>query len=100
MSSEPKLTQSQKTFSENEVLKLIEEIKVEAEKSIENAYNEGFKAATVYYSPIVFNLENKVATQSVELKSFKKQRILIPILSITGAVVGFGCGLLSERFVQ
>ena len=45
------LSESKTTFSKKEVLQLIDEIKAEAEKSIDDAFNEGYKAATVFYKP-------------------------------------------------
>ena len=48
------------SFSKNEVDQLILEITLESEKQIDLAYDEGYKAATIFYAPKLRALEIKV----------------------------------------
>ena len=88
------------SFSKNEVDKLILEITLEAEKKIDLAYDEGYKAATLFYAPELRALEIKVESLSFQLKKEKSQKWLIPVWSAVGAGLGFCCGLNTVRLVQ
>ena len=79
---------------------LISEITLEAEKQINLAYNEGYKAATVFYSPKLRALEIKNEALSSELEKEKRKKWLIPVCSIAGAGLGFCGGLITIRLVQ
>ena len=48
------------SFSKNEVDQLILEITLEAEKQIDLAFDEGYKAATIFYAPKLRALEIKI----------------------------------------
>lgn len=91
---------SEMSFSKNEVDQLIEEITLEAEKQIDLAYDEGYKAATVFYAPKLRALEIKVEALSFELEKEKRQKWIIPVCSAVGAGLGFCGGLITVRFVQ
>lgn len=88
------------SFSKNEVDQLILEITLEAEKQIDLAYDEGYKAATIFYAPKLRTLEIKVETLSFELEKEKRQKWLIPVCSTVGAGLGFCGGLITVRLVQ
>lgn len=88
------------SFSKNEVEQLIKEITLEAEKQIDMAYDEGYKAATIFYAPKLRALEIKIETLSFELEKEKRQKWLIPVCSAVGAGLGFCSGLITVRLVQ
>ena len=94
------------SFSKNEVDQLIEEITLEAEKTgktffeVLKTYDEGYKAATVFYAPKLRALEIKVEALSFELEKEKRQKWIIPVCSAVGAGLGFCGGLITVRFVQ
>ena len=69
------MSESKTTFSKKEVLQLIDEIKAEAEKSIEDAFNEGYKAATVFYKPKlkgyeIENIDSIIVAQSPKMRPY------------------------------
>ena len=94
------LSESKTTFSKKEVLQLIDEIKAEAEKSIDDAFNEGYKAATVFYKPKLQGYEIQLETLKHELNKEKRNNWLNPVYSLAGAAVGFGCGYIKFKLVQ
>ena len=88
------------SFSKNEVEQLILKINLEAEKQIDLAYDEGYKAATIFYAPKLRALEIKSEALSFELEKEKRQKWLIPVCSAVGTGLGFYGGLVTIRLVQ
>lgn len=88
------------SFSKNEVDQLILEITLEAEKKIDLAYDEGYKAATLFYAPKLSASEIKIESLSFQLKKEKRQKWYIPVCSVVGAGLGFCGGLITVRLVQ
>lgn len=88
------------SFSKYEVEQLISEMTLEAEKQIDLAYNEGYKAATVFYAPKLRASEAKIEALSFELEKEKRKKGLIPVCSAVGAGLGFFGGLITIRLVQ
>lgn len=88
------------SFSKYEVEQLISEMTLEAEKKIDSAYDEGYKAATVFYAPKLKTLEIKNEALSFELEKEKRKKWLIPVCSVAGAGLGFCGGLITIRLVQ
>ena len=88
------------SFSKYEVEQLISETTLEAEKQIDLAYDEGYKAATVFYAPKLRALEIQNEALSSELKKEKRKKWLIPVCSVAGAGLGFCGGLITIRLVQ
>ena len=88
------------SFSKYEVDQLISEITLESEKQIDLAYDEGYKAATVFYAPKLRALEIKNEALSFELEKEKRKKWLIPVCSVAGAGLGFCGGLITIRLVQ
>ena len=86
--------------SKYEVDQLISEITLESEKQIDLAYDEGYKAATVFYAPKLRSLEIQNEALSSELKKEKRKKWLIPVCSVAGAGLGFYGGLITIRLVQ
>ena len=79
---------------------LISEITLESEKRIDLAYDEGYKAATVFYAPKLRALEIQNEALSSELEKEKRKKWLIPVCSVAGAGLGFCGGLITIRLVQ
>lgn len=79
---------------------LISEITLESEKQIDMAYDEGYKAATVFYAPKLRALEIQNEALSSELEKEKRKKWLIPVCSVAGAGLGFCGGLITIRLVQ
>ena len=98
--SDAELKKSKISFSKYEVEQLISEITLESEKQIDLAYNEGYKAATVFYAPKLRALEIKNEALSSELEKEKRKKWLIPVCSVAGAGLGFCGGLITIRLVQ
>lgn len=73
---------------------------LEAEKKIDLAYDEGYKAATIFYATKLRASEAKVEALSFELEKEKRQKWLIPVWSAVGAGLGFFGGLITIRLVQ
>ena len=88
------------SFSKYEVDQLISEITLESEKQIDMAYDEGYKAATVFYAPKLRALEIQNEALSSELEKEKRKKWLIPVCSTVGAGLGFCGGLITIRLVQ
>ena len=88
------------SFSKYEVEQLISEITLESEKQIDMAYNEGYKAATIFYAPKLRALEIQNEALSSELEKEKRKKWLIPVYSVAGAGLGFCGGLITIRLVQ
>lgn len=88
------------SFSKYEVEQLISEMTLEAEKQIDMAYDEGYKAATIFYAPKLRASEAKVEALSFELEKEKRRKWLIPVCSVAGAGLGFCGGLITIRLVQ
>lgn len=88
------------SFSKYEVEQLISEMTLEAEKKIDMAYDEGYKAATIFYAPKLRASEAKIEALSFELEKEKRKKWLIPVCSTVGAGLGFFGGLITIRLVQ
>ena len=88
------------SFSKYEVEQMISEITLESEKQIDMAYDEGYKAATVFYAPKLRALEIQNEALSSELEKEKRKKWLIPVCSVAGAGLGFCGGLITIRLVQ
>lgn len=95
--SENLLKESSKSFTTEEVEKLVEQISLEAERKIEQAFNEGYKAAVVFYAPQIKFYENEIKNLQAKLKIEKRNKWLIPLCSIAGAGIGFGCGVITVK---
>lgn len=89
--------ESNKSFTTEEVEKLVEQISFEAEKKIEQAFDEGYKAAVVFYAPQIEIYENEIKNLETELKIEKRNKWLIPLCSMAGAGIGFGCGIIAVK---
>ena len=88
------------SFSKYEVEQMISEITLESEKQIDMAYDEGYKAATVFYAPKLRALDIQNEALSSELEKEKRKKWLIPVCSVAGAGLGFCGGLITIRLVQ
>ena len=86
----PEQTLSQKTFyTQEEVLLLVDQLKAEADKAIENAYDEGYKAGVQEYAPKVDSLEVQIEWLKSENKKQNLEKWTIPLWSCGGAGGGF-----------
>ena len=70
-------TTSQKLFSEDEVLVLVEQLKAKAQEAISNAYDEGYKAGLKEYAPQLEAERFKVSQLEIQNKKLKSQTIAI-----------------------
>ena len=86
----PEQTQSQKTFyTQEEVLLLVDQLKAEADKAIENAYDEGYKAGVQEYAPKLASLEVQIEWLKSENKKQNLEKWTIPLWTCAGAFGGF-----------
>ena len=88
----PEQTLSQKTFyTREDVLLLVDQLKAEADKAIENAYayDEGYKAGVQEYAPKLASLEVQIEWLKSENKKQNLEKWMIPLWTGGGAVAGF-----------
>ena len=86
----PEQTLSQKTFyTREDVLLLVDQLKAEADKAIENAYDEGYKAGVQEYAPKLDSLEVQIEWLKSENKKQNLEKWTIPLWTCGGAVAGF-----------
>ena len=72
----------------------MEELKAEADKAIDEAFNEGYKAAVLEYAPQLESLRIKNEWLVRENKKHNLEKWTVPLWTCGGAFVGFmgGCG--------
>lgn len=98
--SETEQTKSRRLFSEDEVRTLVEQIKAEAQDSIDRAYDEGYKAGVKEYAP---KLEaERILRENLEAenKKIKSQTWQTPWLTIAGTAAGVFTGFLIKGFID
>lgn len=79
-------------YEGTEVLEMLQILTDEAEKSIEEAYEKGYKQGVLAYKPLADRREYEVAYLEREIKSLKNQRWLF---MLGGAAGGFIVGGVS-----
>ena len=86
-STQPQIQLQQSFYTQEDVLLLVDQLKAEADKAIENAYDEGYKAGVQEYAP-------KLASLEVQLENKKKnlEKWTIPFWTCAGAFIGFSGG--------
>jgi len=98
--SETEQTKSRRLFSEDEVRTLVEQIKAEAQDSIDRAYDEGYKAGVKEYAP---KLEaERILRENLEAenKKIKSQTWQTPCFTIAGTAAGVFTGFLIKGFID
>ena len=85
-------TSLQKLYSEDDVLQLVKNLKSEAEVSIRNAYDEGYKAGVLEYAPKLEAERIKREILEKESKKFKNQTIAMPFIIFASSTFGFCSG--------
>lgn len=91
---------SQKLFSEDEVLVLVEQLKAKAQEAISNAYDEGYKAGLKEYAPQLEAERFKVSQLEIQNKKLKSQTRQTPWFTIAGTSAGVFTGFIIKGLID
>lgn len=89
--SEKTLLTSSRTYSADEVTEIVASVQNTAEEHIQLAWEDGYKAGALEFSPESERLKAEVSALK---KKQLKRKITTPIYIISGAVVGFCTGYI------
>ena len=88
-STQPQIQLQQSFYTQEDVLLLVDQLKAEADKAIENAYDEGYKAGVQEYAPKLASLEVQLEWLTRENKKSNLEKWTIPFWTCAGAFIGF-----------
>ncbi len=91
-----------RTYSGNEVLNLLTIMDEEAQTSITNAYNEGYKAGLLEYKPETIKLQSLNDSLKADAEQMRREYAYtvpvwqVPLWTAGGILFGYGLRFVSE----